>query len=98
MVMNQNTRIVDITVGELTDIIKSLIPTGIVKEEKPKDKWLVYGMKGLAGLFGCSTVTAWEIKKSGVIDKAISQMGRTIVVDAEKALELMRASNPKKYK
>jgi hypothetical protein len=98
MVMNQNTRIVDITVGELTDIIKSLIPTGIVKEEKPKEKWLVHGREGLAELFGCSKKHADTIRNSGVIDKAVSRIGKIIVVDAEKALELTRTSNPKKYK
>ena len=32
--------------------------------------------------------TANKIKKSGKIDKAITQVGRKIVVDAELALEL----------
>ena len=43
----------------------------------------VYGILGIAKLFGCS-----RIKKSGKIDKAITQIGRKIIVDAELALEL----------
>ena len=39
-------------------------------------------------LFGCSLPTANRIKKSGKIDKAITQIGRKIIVDAELALEL----------
>lgn len=55
----------------------------------------VYGIKGIADLFGCSVPTANKIKKSGKIDKAITQVGRKItqvgrkiIVDAELALEL----------
>ncbi len=50
--------------------------------------------KGIADTFGCSIPTANRIKKSGVIDDAITQVGRKIVVDADLALEL--AANAKK--
>lgn len=62
------------------------------QEEKPvesKPKNLVHGIKGIAEIFGCSIPTANRIKKSGVIDDAISQHNRTIVVDADKALLLV---------
>ncbi len=48
----------------------------------------VYGIEGIASLFGCSRPTANRIKKSGKIDRAITQIGRKIIVDAELALEL----------
>ena len=48
----------------------------------------VYGILGIDKLFGCSLPTANRIKKSGKIDKAITQIGRKIIVDAELALEL----------
>ena len=48
----------------------------------------VYGLAGIAYLFGCSIPTANRIKKSGRIDRAIKQIGRKIIVDAELALEL----------
>ena len=41
----------------------------------------VYGILGIAKLFGCSLPTANRIKKSGKIDKAITQIGRKIIVD-----------------
>ena len=50
----------------------------------------VYGISGIAELFGCSIPTANRIKKSGILDEAITQVGRKIVVDAEKALELAK--------
>ena len=48
----------------------------------------VYGIRGIAELFGCSIPTANRIKQSGKIDRAITQIGRKIIVDAELALEL----------
>ena len=45
----------------------------------------VYGIAGIAQIFGC---TASRIKKSGIINDAITQVGRKIVVNADKALEL----------
>ena len=48
----------------------------------------MYGIKGIADTFGCSIPTANRIKRSGVIDDAITQVGRKIVVDADLALEL----------
>lgn len=49
-----------------------------------------YGIEGIARIFGCSVPTANRIKKSGVIDKAITQIGRKIVVDADMALALAK--------
>ena len=37
------------------------------------DRKLAYGIKGIAETFGCSIPTANRIKKSGIIDKAITQ-------------------------
>jgi hypothetical protein len=51
-------------------------------------KKYVYGIAGIARLFGCSMPTANRIKQSGKIDKAITQIGRKIIVDAELAIEL----------
>jgi hypothetical protein len=52
------------------------------------NKKYVYGILGIAHLFGCSMPTANRIKNSGKIDKAITQIGRKIIVDSELALEL----------
>lgn len=50
---------------------------------------LVYGIAGIAQLFNCSMTTANRIKASGKIDRAISQTGRMITVDADLALQLL---------
>ncbi|MBF1446236.1 MULTISPECIES: DUF3853 family protein [Prevotella] len=49
-----------------------------------------HGIAGIAKIFGCSIPTANRIKKSGVIDSAITQVGRKIVVDSELALSLAK--------
>ena len=85
------TRIIDLTVGQLMDLIaKAQAP---VVEKKPEQtKRLVYGISGIAQLFNCSMTTANRIKASGRIDDAITQHGRIIVVDADKALLLFNNS------
>ena len=58
------------------------------KEEEPRTRRFVFGLDGICDLFGCSKSTAERIKKSGIIDAAITQVKRKIVVDAELALQL----------
>ena len=55
-------------------------------------KKYVYGIRGIANLFGCSISSANRIKKSGIIDKAIIQNGRKIILDSELALNLIKNS------
>lgn len=43
-----------------------------------------------------SKPTAQRIKRSGVIKDAITQYGRTIVIDRQKALELAREADNKR--
>ena len=62
----------------------SVSKTSSAKEERH----FVYGLSGLARLFGCSLPTANRIKQSGKIDRAITQVGRKIIIDADLALEL----------
>ena len=60
------------------------------KLENAEPKRYVYGLKGIQTIFNCSKSSAYNIKRSGRIDAAISQIGNTIVVDVEKALELLK--------
>lgn len=55
------------------------------------EKKYVYGIDGIAEIFGCSRPTASRIKKSGRINATIRQIGRKIVVDVELALSPCRA-------
>ena len=46
------------------------------------------GLADIVRLFGCSLPTTNRIKLSGKINRAITQIGRKIIVDADLALEL----------
>ena len=63
--------------------------------EPSSTKRYVQGYQGIATLFGCSKSTAQRIKKSGIIDEAITQVNRKILVDADLALQLVKDSNYK---
>ena len=58
-------------------------------------KYYVQGINGIANLFGCSKSTAQRIKNSGVINDAITQVQRKILVDADLALQLVKESGYK---
>jgi hypothetical protein len=88
--IDPNKRLVDVTLGELLEFFGKT-PT-VVADNTPKEKRLVYGIAGIARLFNCSMTTANRIKASGKIERAVSQLGRTIIVDADLALELMKDS------
>ena len=63
---------------------------GKVPAEVVPEKHYEYGIEGLAKVFKCSIPTANRIKKSGVIDAAITQVGRKIVVDLSSLLNWQR--------
>lgn len=88
---NPNTPISFLTVGDLMDIVNKCVSEQVklIPEPNVEERKFVYGLKGLADLLGCSVVTAHKIKNSGVIDKAITQIGKKIIVDSDKALELI---------
>ena len=66
-----------------------------VEAESCSQKRYVQGYQGIASLFGCSKSTAQRIKKSGIIDDAITQVNRKILVDADLALQLVKESGYK---
>ncbi|EHO13233.1 DUF3853 family protein [Myroides odoratimimus] len=78
---------------ELLNLLKEIAvnesPNSSTNQSKDTlSKRYVYGIRGIAELFGCSISTANKIKKEGKIKSAILQYGRKIIVDAELALEL----------
>lgn len=86
-----NTPIWQLTIGEFLELQERFVPllpaqTANMPEPLPK---YVHGIKGLANLLGSSVATAQKIKSSGKIDKAVKQIGRKIIIDAELALKLI---------
>ncbi|AJW62997.1 hypothetical protein VO54_01520 [Elizabethkingia miricola] len=95
MMKDLNTPIWQLTVAELVELLDSgkkdsNDQLAVTKEEK---KEYVYGISGLAKILGCSKNHAGRLKSSGLLDGAIIQNGRKIIVDKEKALELFNKKN-----
>lgn len=97
--INKKTRIIDLTLGELLEAVEEKIKDAIAgkpDKEAATEKRYVYGLKGLARLLGCSKTTASRIKSSGKIDKAVTQIGALLIIDADLALQLAGDKQPKK--
>lgn len=75
---------------ELLFLFSKGIESKNTKMSQSVSKGNYYGIEGIARVFGCSVPTANRIKRSGVIDKAITQIGRKIVIDADLALALAK--------
>mgnify|MGYP003100867006 FL=1 len=75
----------------MKELFESLVPkiTPMVLTQSKSEKRLVYGLKGIKELFHVSDSTARKLK-NGPIKEAVSQSGRTIVVDADMALMLFK--------
>lgn len=88
--MNPNTRIIDLTVAQLAEVIDKAVEESLARRQDSESAQprFVYGIKGIAQIFGVSERQARYIKSSGTINKAIKQQGRTIVTDAALALQL----------
>ncbi len=76
---------------ELTQLLGSFTSSNNASTPVAQPSKMFYGIAGIAEVFGCSVPTANRIKKSGVIDDAITQVGRKIIVDGDKALALVKA-------
>ena len=75
---------------ELSVLIDSRMATWATEIASLSQRRIYYGIEGIAQIFGCSVPTANRIKKSGVIDDAITQIDRQIVIDGNLALELAK--------
>ncbi len=94
--VNEDKALFQATIGDLKELIEEMFsPGGDFPEEQTQSsdvkKHLVYGLAGLAQLLGVCRATASKIKSTGILDPAISQHGKVIVVDADLALELLKA-------
>lgn len=89
-----NTRIIDLTLGEVLDAIEERIRTTTQQvQSQPEEKRFVYGLKGFAKLLGCSKTTAARLKATGNYDEAITQIGALLLIDADKVLEIAKSLN-----
>lgn len=87
MKITDDTPIVTLTVGQLKGLIESTHPP---MTSSPKR--VVYGLRGICDLFSCGLSRAQQLKNTVIAD-AVSQQGRTIVTDADMALELFQKAS-----
>lgn len=64
------------------------------KTETTENRKLIYSMKELADLLGCSTVTAQSIKNSGKIP--FMQVGRKCIFQVDKVLTALEHKTERK--
>ena len=88
MEIENNRVLATLTVGEYKEIMKEIGCMQAPQEEKPHT--FVYGIPGIMQLFGVSRSTAQSLKNT-VLQDAISQNGRKIVVDVDHALKLFNS-------
>jgi hypothetical protein len=84
-IVNKDTPIAMLTIGQFMEFLNDG-----KKQETPiaqKTTHYVYGLNGVKRLFNVSHATAQRYKDT-IIKDAVSQNGRKIIVDVEKALEL----------
>lgn len=93
--INQDTPLAMLTVSQFLDLIDS------IKQSEPapqkKERVYVYGLRGIRQLFNVSHATAQRYKDT-IIRDAVSQQGRKIIVDVERAMELFNDNKGRKRK
>ena len=82
---------------ELSELIKNELQNGTQNPNsspqsanKSIEQKYIYGLKGIAKLFGCSVSSARRLKPSGKINDAIIRDGRKIIVEVDRALQLVK--------
>ena len=88
--INYSTPLSFLTVGEFLELLNA----GTQQEPvvQSNEKRLVYGLAGIRKLFNVSHATAYRYKET-ILKDAVSQQGRKIIVDADKALKLFSSYN-----
>lgn len=87
MIINDNTRLIDLTIGELRSVIMDMLP------KKREDVEYVKGLSGLCELLGCRRSKANKLKTSGRLDGTYIQEGRIILFDKEKVINRLKYGN-----
>lgn len=82
-----------LTAQEFISMLKNDLPFPELERERQEEKKYVYGLKGFANLLDVSYQTAYRIKKGGKFDKAISQIGRKIIIDSDMVMDILKNQN-----
>lgn len=91
---NENTRIIDLTVGELTELIHremaigqqqmvEILPSKLneIQASKPHEpQGILYGLDGICKALGCGKSKAMMLKKMGALEGGYQQIGKSIII------------------
>jgi len=96
MKTEENVSMILINIDDLEHVIYSALEKvlenkKIIAKEQPR---YVKGLKGIRELFGVSHGTAQKYKDT-ILKDAVSQQGRVIITDVEKAIELFNEAKNK---
>lgn len=87
MNITNDTPLAMLTVGQFLEIASVGENKAIKVVDEKQPKRYVYGLSGIRKLFNVSHVTAQKYKDT-ILRDAVSQQGRVIVTDVDKAMEL----------
>lgn len=82
----QNKRAIDVTVDELATVIAEKLLNSTVNKERK----MLNGIQGIMKIVQCSRSKATRLKASGILDDAITPVGKSFLLDADKALDLLK--------
>ena len=83
MEITNETRLIDLNVGQLLEIVRQgQIPP------KAEEVEYVYGLDGLMVLLGLKSKTTASKLVNGILSPAVKRHGRVILVDKNRAIEL----------
>lgn len=68
-----------------------------IQSSKP-EKWYVNRIADLAKILKTSDTTIYRMKAEGLLDDAISQYGKWMMIDVNKVLDIFKLSNRRKNK
>lgn len=83
--IDKSTRLIDLTVGQMEDVIRSIVADAMPRQSP--EKKLVKGVKGVAELLKVSRTVASELCRNELREACLGY-GRLFPVDAAKAMEL----------
>ena len=97
--ITDSTPVAILTVGQQKKLfqgwVKELLGVqDITTPSEQLNKRYVYGIAGIASLFNCSYVTAFNLK-NGILKPAVFQQGRKIICDAGMAMEIFKSQAAK---
>lgn len=87
---NDLTPIWQLTIAEFRELIQEATNNKSQVLNTVYENEYVFGISGLAELMGTSKTTAQKIKSSGQLNKAITQVGRKIIINKKIALQILK--------